>query len=312
MGVVAALVYAVMFYSSHVLPNVNIAGLGVGGNTKKEVMTKVQALEKRLKISFRDDVIKVTPALDEIGVTVDKEATVKNVLDARRGQNFTDDVQLWKTVDVPLELTINEGRLARYLQTTFPTTFRQAVAPTLRYNAEVEQFDMIPGKPGAGFTTDKIALSIVAAAHEPRPIMFRSTKRPVYHSVTDTTAVYTQDEANKRLLLRLDFLYEGKLIYFPEPSEIASWFEFKPNESSARLDIGYTKQKIVDFLNTRVTKSVNVYGPRLTVAEASEKFTIADTSMLAEDVIAALKANEPIEKEVEVVTVDPNPEVAAP
>lgn len=311
---ISAAIWTFNFYRFNAMPNVTVGSKAVGNMPLAGIENSVHQEAVKLRVTLKDKQKILEPELRDMGVTVDVAATVRLAFEARRGGDLLSDVQVWRASNIPLQLTVDETKLDEYLAAHFPETYLAPQQPDLEFNPGVEQFDVVPGKNGAGFDVAAINAAIQAVASKPAPLTISATDEPIAPSVTDAAAVYAQDEANKRLLLRLDFLYKDKLIYFPEASEVAAWMYFEPARDGLRLDIRYDTPKVVAFLRNNVTVSLNgFFGPgSATMSEKSEQLKIADPEALADDTSNALRSLESIEKEISVVTVGSSPDEVAP
>lgn len=300
--VAAALGWVGYFYHTHVLPNVSVAGAAVGNTSRAEVERAVARQAAELRLRLTSDDASRAPTLAEVGVRIDEAATVEAVFDARRLQDMPEALALWQTSNVPLRIEVDEQVLGQYLAANFSEVYEAPVQPELVYGAG--QFELVPGEAGTGFDVAAIANDIEDRAADPGTITIRASERAVLPSVTDVVAANTQEEANKRLWVKLDFLYQNKLIYFPEASEMAQWYIFEVSRDGTELVIRYDRAAMATFIETRVNDSLNsFFGPGGSEGEGGEYLQIIGVDALVEDMIDAMQAKESLEKEVEAVTV---------
>ena len=89
--VVALVGWCVWFYGERALPNVAVGGVQVSNQQPAEIRQAIAAQAPELSITFDDNGKKLTIPAKDLGVVVDAEATLQNVLNARREGN----VALW-------------------------------------------------------------------------------------------------------------------------------------------------------------------------------------------------------------------------
>lgn len=303
--VLAGISWSVRFYHAYAMPNVSVAGASVGLKTRAEVAQAVAVQADEMQLVFEAGNSRVSPKLEDAGVAIDQVATVNAVFAARRIDDMPGGLAVWQTVNVPLVVSVDEQKLEAYIDAAFPDSYEAPQQPGLTYNPSVNQFDSVPGKNGTGFDIADIARLVNANAAQPGRITVSATNDPIPPGIPDAAVAYVQDEANRRLLLRLNFLYQNKLIYFPEPSEMAEWFLFTPSRDGTKLVATYDENRMALFLRGRVTASLNsFFGPDVSEsAGVKEPLQLTGTDALVGDMVVALRTLQPLEKEVEAAAI---------
>lgn len=295
------LVWTGQFYQTHAMPNVRVAGVPAGLASRAEVERAVGDAASRLSVVFKAAGKTTAPPLERIGVQIDQNATVNAAFGARRLEDMPSSLALWKAQNVPLVLAVDQQKLEEYIEVTFPEVYRPPKEPDLSYRPASGQFELIPGESGQGFDIAAIARVIKSRSANPGTVTISASQQPVPPGVSDAAAVYTQDQANQRLWLRLEFLYQQELIYYPEPSEIAAWMEFVPDEQNAELDIRYSRARMNEFLRGPVESNLNrFFGPQSDGSNSSETpLQLTNPEALMADMLYALRAKDSLSKEVE-------------
>lgn len=299
-------VWVLQFYQTHVMPRVQAAGEPVGLATRAELKQAVAQAASELQIRLRADGVTKQPPLRRLGVTVDIAATVNKAFTARRLADLPAGLALWEPRRVPLQVSVDQDKLAAYIAAAFPDVYKAPEAPSLTFSPESGQFELVPGTPGRGFNIAAIAKQIQDQVAQPGVIVVTASDAPVAPAVGRAAAVYAQSEANQRLWLRLEFLYDQKLVYLAEPPQIAAWMEFVPDTAAGSLDIRYDRERMQTFLRRQVQPSLNrFFGPGASALHSSEApLKLVNTAALIDDMIYALRTKQSMAKEVEAVRYD--------
>ncbi len=289
------------FFNERSSINVTVAGESASFKTASEIQTVIMRQQQKIRLVIQNGTQTFRPSLSDIGVTFNSDTTLRIALSAR-SQGGADWVRIWQTVNVPLAISVDKKKLETYFAATLGAAFAAPVQPAIRYNSRIEEYELIAGQPGKGASVDTITEQLLALAEEPQQLTVQIKPEPVQPSVTELAATKTQDAATFRTRLRLAMLYQKKLVYFPEPDEIASWQYTQVNEDGTSLDIMYDKAKIIESIKTHVAKSLNeLFGPNGTEIDRSQyELEIKNSDALMNDIVLALQNAQPFEKEIEV------------
>lgn len=298
-GLVAGAVWMVNFYQTHAMPSVSLAGVPVGMRKQREIAEVAYIQAEKLKAEFHAGSEVKQPSLTEMGVYLDIPQSTRAAFAARRPSSLPgtmNAVAFWEEKAVPIALTVNERKLRHYLKTQFAAEYAEPEEPGLTYDPSINEFVLRPGKSGRGFDAREVSSAIRAAANNPRRLVFRAGDEAIAPGVPDASVGKTQDEANAQLLLRLHFLHNNKLAYYPEPEEIARWLRFVPDERAGRLSIRYDTRQMKDDIRNKLEQSINVYFG----AAGEGKLVVRDITALVDDVAHALERGKSFEKEISV------------
>lgn len=297
-AVFTGVVWAGWFYQAHAAPSVSLAGIPVGFMTRGEVKQVAARATAKLRVTFKAGDIVKTPPLQRIGVRIDQAATVRAVFAARRINDMPGALALWQAKTVPLRMSIDQAKLRQYLRQVFSRAYEPPRPPTARFAPDKQRFVLIPGQPGHGFDAEAIAHKIASRADNPGRLRFTADQQAVALDISRTEARRTLARASQRLYLDLRLLYQQKLIYAPEPAQIAQWMKFVPTDSG--LAVHYQRGAIRGFLRGEVEASLNrFFGPGTNRPRSSQRpLQLADTRALVNDIVHALQRGEPLTKEV--------------
>src|SRR6266550_592691 len=306
----AAIGGAVWFYHNRALPNVSVGSVVVSNMTPDQIRQAIKQQESALNLTFVDNGKSITVPLKEIGIVVNQEATVRQVLEARRSGNVLDAVQLWRQQTVPLVFSNDAGAVIDFAKRHFPTAFVDAKEPQLVYNSTTKQFDVQPGANGTGFDLKTFERTVPELARRPRSVTLALTTAPVEPIIQADSLVSVKQQADQRSKLELKFLLNEQEVYKAEPADIASWAHFVPNPTTGTLNMEYDKAKIQQFLKDQVGPSItsppvdrkvvvdSQTGAETVLQQGKKGREIADTEGLTNEVLAALNANKSLSKEV--------------
>jgi lipoprotein-anchoring transpeptidase ErfK/SrfK len=304
---------AAWFYKDRALPNVSVGSLAVGDvkQDKIKVLVNQQAAAMRATFINGKDIATI-PAKD-VGVAVDTDATVRQVLQARKQGDILTRIQLWQTQNVPLVLHNDAGALKDYVKQHFPAIFIDAKDASLVYNESTNQFDIQPSSTGKGFDVRGFESNLPSLASQPRNIILPVSTLPTEPLISSQALIPIQNEANQRLKSSLQFLLKGNVVYSATPADIAGWMHFIPDPVKGTVHIEYDKAKIQQFIDQKVAGSVaapavdrkiivdQVSGSQTVIQPGSVGQQIQDTDILAANVQMALVSNQPFSKEISIV-----------
>lgn len=304
---------AAWFYKDRALPNVSVGNLSVGEAKQDKIKALVNQQAAAMQATFINGKEVATIPAKDVGVAVDTEATVKQVLQARKQGDILTRFQLWQTQNVPLVLHNDAGALKDYIKQHFPTIFVDAKDARLIYNESTNQFDIQPSSTGQGFDVREFESNLPSLANQPRNITLPISTMPTQPLISSQALVPVQDEANQRLKLSLQFLLNGNVIYAAMPTDIAGWMHFIPDPVKGTAHIEYDKAKIQQFIDQKVAGSVvapavdrkiivdQTSGSQTVVQPGSAGRQIQSTDILAGDVQKSLTNNQPFSKEIAIV-----------
>ncbi|HEX6462169.1 MAG TPA: hypothetical protein VFZ58_02745 [Candidatus Saccharimonadales bacterium] len=304
-AVFVAIVWLGMFYHAHALPNVQLASAEAGHKTLPELEVIAKKQFQKLRFQFISPTKTVTTSAAALGITLDAPKTAAYAYNLRR--NLTEGAQLWRPLNTPLIVHYNRESVMRFLALSFGNEFVPPVNATIRYNEKLQEFEVVEGKLGKGFSVEEVMASIRRQAWQPGLLTFQSAEAVEPVRIAASIAK-TADKANAITRLRFSFLYKNKVMYIAEPPEIAAWLTFAPGSEATGFSVGCNRRAIADFLEQRVTKSLNdFYGPAgsipaedPTVQPATTPLRLQAIDDLINDIAAAASKLTNSEKELKV------------
>jgi len=273
--IIAIAGWAMWFYSDRALPNIAVGGVQVSNQQPAEIRQAIIAQAPELSITFDDNGKKTTIPAKNLGVVVDTEATLQNVLKARRDGN----VALWDAINIPLVLANDPGVLIDFAKKKFPDAFVDAKEPEIVYDDKAAAFVVKPGEKGKGFDIKGFERALPELAHDPQNFTLKLTTATVDPILDEAKLQKIMAEVNDRLGLKLEFKLDNDVIYTAGRAEIANWMHFAPDAAQGTVAIDVDKGAIRKFLTDKV-------GPTVAAPPVDRK-VVVDESTGAQTVIQA-------------------------
>ncbi len=255
------------FYANRALPGVAVGSVMVSNEQPDAIRIAIIQQALALKITFEDNGKETTVPAKDLGVVVDTEATLQNVLNARRNGN----VAVWQTVTAPLVVANDPGVLIEYAQKHFPDIFTDAKDPQIVYDDAAGVFQVQPGTPGKGLDIKSFERALPGLARHPSNFTLKLTSTPVQPLLDQSKLEVVKDEANKRIAQKIEFKLDGDVIYTASKAEIASWMHFMPDTTKGTVTIETDKSQVEQFLNQKV-------GPTVAAPPVDRKVVVDSTT----------------------------------
>lgn len=299
------------YYHNRALPHVQLAGLSVAGKNHNQIANEVNAQANKIHISFSYQGKATTASAKDVGLNVDVDKTVANVEHAGRS-HWWQQFELWQTHNVPLVTSANAGTFKDYTTKHFPGVMIDATDAKLVYNDQTKQYDIKPGTDGSGFDARKFEELLPTLAVNPRTATLAVASMPVKPLIQESALTSLQTQMNQLVQLSLRFTYQGKLIYFADPPDIADWANFSPDPTTGQVSVKFDKAKIKQFLTDKVGKTIAQppvdrkvvkdpkTGQEAVLQQGQGGRQIQDIDSLVDKVYNAVTQNQPLETELSV------------
>ena len=311
MVLLAALFWLFMwFYADRALPGVAVGSVMVSNEQPGTIRAAIARQASELKVIFDDNGTKTIVPAKDLGVVVDTEATLQNVLQARRDGN----VAIWQTVTVPLVLANDPGVLIEYAQKHFPNVFADAKDPQIVYDDAAGAFTVEPGAPGKGLDIKSFERALPDLARHPGNFTLKLTSMTVQPLLDQSKLEAVKDEANKRIAQKIAFTLNGDVIYTASKAEIASWMHFMPDTTKGTANILTDKSQVQQFLTDTVGPTVaappvdrkvvvdSTTGSQTVIQQGKAGSELQDSDSLADQVVAATNGDRSLTRAVSVTS----------
>ena len=278
-----------IYSASRTLPNSYLAGEPVGNLTRDQLSGRDDALVDNFegnKILFeikdRDDTVRLESSLSGMGITVDRQATVKHAFDLGKSGNISRDLLLrlnfWSKAQVSPQYWVDWERLTGEVAALFANYNRQARDATIDYKGE---WQVVPEEAGEVIDTSGLILSlrqriddlsndpitVLAVNDEPKVTATRAERALARTKVLENqkiVLVFEHDSwrlsgQNLRDILKFypkgfEKGYETSWLVLGDLVEIKDWS--RGGDERIELDVRLDEAKLADFISV-IAKSVN-------------------------------------------------------
>ncbi len=235
-------------------------------NNKTYFRTNTVQLKTDLKKSFdqleiglyyKDELYKTVHPKD-LGIDLDSGTTIDRLWFERQlnAENIFKHISKDSAILDDFKVKINREKLIKYLDKNFSIQGQKVKNPTFYYDKKVNIFKYKPGVNGYSVDIDKMLENdLVLSLSQPNKLEIIVNK--IEPKISDKNAAMALEQVNKRLKIRINLNNNGRLIYFPDPWDIAEWVIFQP-QVDGRIELDYDKNKIKQFLNKKVVKWTKV------------------------------------------------------
>lgn len=302
----------VLFYHGRALPNVSTGGLQVGNMTSDEIRTAINQLPEP-NVTFNNAGQKLKVPLSTIGVKIDVDSTLREVLRIGRRSDWLSNLWLWQTRQIPLVFANDPGKLKLFLQTHYPSIFIDPKDAQLMYNPGLNQFTIKPGSEGRGVDLRAFEASLPELALNPHDIELQVKPGPVKPLIGEDGLQLTRKSANKRIRLAVQFKLHDKVVYKADIDSIASWIHFIPNFVDGTSHVEFDQAKIKQYITSTVSPSIiappvarkvvidRQSDAKNIISAGQDGHVIDNADTLANNILQALKRGEDIEQTVTIV-----------
>lgn len=307
-ALVAAFFGARAHYADKVAPGVRFGSTSVVGMTRDEVKATVKQAVKDSAITVKDTTgnASATASLADLGVDVDVDATVNDIMNAKSSSNIGEDilrVNPFGHVDVALAATPDNAKLDEYLSAKLVSDAERAVPSTINYDGNAHAFVAAEGRAGKSPKLGKVVTAVKDAIAKPgAAATVTVTDETIDAPIALEAAQKAADAANQRLNNKI-VMTNGDAKQFELPVDtVASWIRTESHLDQGAITLSYDNTAIKKYMSEQLPGQLNqdmvsqediVDGNGSVIVAAQVKgvdgVTIKDTDQAADQVIDALK-----------------------
>ncbi|MDR2524561.1 MAG: L,D-transpeptidase/peptidoglycan binding protein [Candidatus Nomurabacteria bacterium] len=254
-------------YGDKASPATYLSGQDVSGKMRAEVKGVASNLYDKINLNLTNGEMVVNTKLADLGVTLDVDKTVDTTIDAGASRNIFVRFNPFVRKDTNLILSYDIDLMQAYLNEKFYEITTPPAEPIVAYDDANMAFKVVPGAPGKIVSAEKLRDMIEETLGEPRALSLKMDLSNVEPIVTDAHAELARDYINQRLGLRINMYHAGRLMYFIDPPDIASFVNFTPNVETHKFDIAYSDEIIKTFIDKKLA-------PSLTSAPVNERLLV--------------------------------------
>ncbi|MDR1196790.1 MAG: L,D-transpeptidase/peptidoglycan binding protein [Candidatus Nomurabacteria bacterium] len=298
-------------YGDRAAPATFLAGVDVSGKSEYEIKKIAEDQFNKIKLTLTSADVVVKTDLEELGITLDANKTFQDIINSGNELNIFLKFSPFAEKNNRLAVKYDKSIIQDYLNEKFYSISKPPTEPVVAYKDELQLFEVVPGFAGKIISVNDVLPIIEKALDEPSEIIKKLDLADTEPVISDKTAGEARDFMNKRLDLRINMYHDGRLYYFVDPPDIASFAEFTVNESKQKFDISFSDGKIKTFLDQKVAPSlsgapvdkillVDKKGETLmTIREGKKGLAPSNTDYLIEKIKKALTENATLDTELD-------------
>lgn len=301
---VAGFFTARWYYQDKAAPGITFAGVSVAGQNRAQLADTVKQAVNATKITVTDQQGNtVTASLKDLGVTVNEQQTVSELVSAKNANSFM-RINPFAKQSVKLAATTDKLALSEYLTGKLITPDQQAIASTISYDDASSKFVVNAGRGGQTPVIDTVTKAVDQAIDQPgsvhtASVSYTQTDMPI----SEAAAAQAADQANAGLALTVTVNNGDATTYKIPAATIASWTTTTADPAKGTIAVSYNKQAISEYmagelgqhLNQTKTNQVDLVDASgnviMTKTKGVNGVAIKDTATVADQVYSALSGN---------------------
>lgn len=301
---VAGFFTARWYYQDKAAPGITFAGVSVAGQNRAQLADTVKQAVNATKITVTDQQGNtVTASLKDLGVTVNEQQTVSELVSAKNANPFM-RINPFAKQSVKLAATTDKLALSEYLTGKLITPDLQAIASTISYDDASSKFVVNAGRGGQTPVIDTVTKAVDQAIDQPgsvrtASVSYTQTDMPI----SEAAAAQAADQANAGLALTVTVNNGDATTYKIPAATIASWTTTTADPAKGTIAVSYNKQAISEYmagelgqhLNQTKTNQVDLVDASgnviMTKTKGVNGVAIKDTATVADQVYSALSGN---------------------
>lgn len=301
---VAGFFTARWYYQDKAAPGITFAGVSVAGQNRAQLADTVKQAVNATKITVTDQQGNtVTASLKDLGVTVNEQQTVSELVSAKNANPFM-RINPFAKQSVKLAATTDKLALSEYLTGKLITPDQQAIASTISYDDASSKFVVNAGRGGQTPVIDTVTKAVDQAIDQPgsvhtASVSYTQTDMPI----SEAAAAQAADQANAGLALTVTVNNGDATTYKIPAATIASWTTTTTDPAKGTIAVSYNKQAISEYmagelgqhLNQTKTNQVDLVDASgnviMTKTKGVNGVAIKDTATVADQVYSALSGN---------------------
>lgn len=246
------------YFQDRVSPGVTFGNQSVLGQNKDELMKTVNTAVSKSTVTLRDNQgHTVAASLQDLGVNVDVNATVNQLIAAKNNNVFA-RLNPFMSSEVGLVAKVDKAQLNAYLTKTFVDSEEQAVPANVTYNKETKTFTAVDGKKGRAVQAqpvEQLVDSVIAQPGEPKTVSIQYTN--VDMPISFDTAKKAATDANARMSTKVTVSNGDNKTFDIPPDVIAGWITPTLDPGNATISLVVNKQAISSYMANELPKQLN-------------------------------------------------------
>ncbi|MDF7640347.1 L,D-transpeptidase [Bifidobacterium sp. ESL0784] len=268
--IIAAIVFAVLivalvasffgarwYYKDKAAPGVHLGNVAVAGQNAGQLKQIVDQQARSSKVVITDGQgKKATANFKDLGVKVDTDKTVQNLL-AAKGQGAGRVVPFQKT-QVKLAANVTDLPIDTYLTNTFVQDGDKAVPSSIAFDGNSKTFVAHAGHGGRSPEMNGVKKSVNTLLSDPGQVRsVRISYKTIDTPITEETARSAADSANKILANKI-VVTNGDTGKFEVPVvQLASWIKPDADLEKGTIKLDIDKSAIAGYMNSEMPKHLD-------------------------------------------------------
>ncbi|MCL1897729.1 MAG: L,D-transpeptidase family protein, partial [Micrococcales bacterium] len=304
------------YFQDKAKPGVELAGQSLVGKTAKQVQRKVTKMAEAFDLSLTDGKSTITATAEQLGVRIDIEQTVDQVMAAGKGQPIWRELSPWEPKSVDLIATVDQSTLQEFLNTSFVESSEKAVNASVVLNKSRSGFEVVPGRVGLQMQTSEVIQAIDQALTGEKKGSYLVTSFDQPPAITDQDAQRAVQIANQALDVGITFTCDNELAKAAklglDRSMRLDWISFQPYPPDHAIEVVFDQSAIRNYVTDLLSRKMavpaqpEVWVTRPDTAEdigvsqwGSDGVKVLNPGAISDRVINALQAGESVSIPVE-------------
>ena len=265
---VAGLFTARWYFSDKAAPGVTLGRISVVGQDRDRLTDTVTRAVADSTLTVADpDGQEIKASLEELGVSVDVDATVDALLNAKTdgdatgmGKLLSDFARLnpFSKAEIGLSAEYDEYTANTFLTDRFVADDQQAVPSSIAYDAGSQAFTVTEGKVGRAPQLDAVNEAVANAIKTPGTgadvkIDYSDVDMPIGVDAANQAAAAANQRLNNKIVLTNDRDRNFEL----SNDTVASWIKPTGDVQNGTITLSYDEQAIKDYLAAELPKQLN-------------------------------------------------------
>lgn len=259
--VIAALVggffAARSYYNSRVAPGVSLGTTPVTGQDRAQLTRTVAQKIADSKVTIGDGTTTVSASLKDLGVSVDADKTVNDVLSAKSSNDFA-RLNPVSRQNVDLDAKVNRIDLDNFLSSKFVAGNDQARPSTISFDATQGIFVPSQGSAGRAVIPSPVEKAVASLVANPGrtatvKVGYHTTDMPISMDAANAAATQANVRLNNPVVIDNG---NGDTFKVPGPV-VASWIKPNGNLAKGEISLDYDKTGMLNYLNQELPKQLN-------------------------------------------------------
>lgn len=294
---ISTLVAAAFYYQDRALPGAKVAGQSVSGKTLTQISKLVQERADQAAVNFEVADKHKTLKLADLGVSVDAQATAKQVLAPNRSV-VSRLLSVFKSLPVTPVYKLDENAFTTATNSLSELVGVAGKDATVTFKADADDFEVTPAEPGKVVDQEQLRSITEASAKS-----LKSASETL--KVVERTPRVTTEKAQEALVAVKAFLTpqidisDGEQTYQPSVADRAKWLSIDAAKGGAGVSVKADAvtswvEKLGESTNVEMQPGVRNVNQRGQVVSTPDPgvagMKVNNADQIAKEVLAAVSA----------------------